>query len=99
MDPHWPYLPKREEREDDNMDKIRQALESVPNDPLSYDFYYHILETDENGRVPDNKVFNQKSVSCLRRIADSDNKVQTCQIVDNDDILINELNYSKFKLN
>lgn len=74
MDPHWPYLPKREEREDDNMDKIRQALESVPNDPLSYDFYYHILETDENGRVPDNKVFNQKSVSCLRRIADSDNK-------------------------
>ena len=94
INPRWPYLPDRRD-EDESNDDIQRALESVPDDPMSYDFNYHILETDENGRQPKievatefdkndeptkfeeitNPYFNPKSVSCLRRIADSDNKV------------------------
>ncbi|XP_028403084.1 transient receptor potential cation channel subfamily V member 5-like [Dendronephthya gigantea] len=72
IDPVWPYLPNREDREESgNRNDITKALESVPNDPLDYDFYYHILETDDNGNVPDDDSnFNKESVSCLRHIAD-----------------------------
>ena len=93
INPHWPYLIQHQEEEAD--EDIQRALETVPSDPMDYDFYYHILEADENGRQPRNKVaiefdedekpityqfytnpkFNPKSVSCLRRIADSENKV------------------------
>ena len=94
INPRWPYLPDR--RDDDESDAdIQRALENVPDDPMNYDFFYHILEADENGRQPKiematefdeneeptkfewlaNPDFNRKSVSCLRRIADSENKV------------------------
>ena len=102
IDPVWPYLPNRKDQKDDvNKEQIQKALMSVPNDPLKYDFYYHIPETDDEGRVPrilveiksdeadehgskprekktkwkDNRQFNKKSVSCLQRIIESDNKV------------------------
>ncbi|XP_028403823.1 uncharacterized protein LOC114526426 [Dendronephthya gigantea] len=103
IDPIWPYLPNRkEQKNDDYQEQIQRALISVPNNPLKYDFYYHILETDEEGRVPrilvkvksdeadergseasnllekvkwkDNRRFNKKSVSCLQRLSESDNK-------------------------
>ena len=77
--------------DDEGNDDIQQALDNVPDDPMNYDFYYHILEADENGRQPRIKIapeseptkskeianpnFNRKSLSCLRRIADSENKV------------------------
>ena len=80
---------------DDNEEDIARSLSSVPDDPMNYDFFYHVLEADESGRQPKIKVatdvdeqgtpiktetvsnlkFNHKSLSCLRRIAESRNKV------------------------
>ena len=63
-------------------DRIERAWSSVPDDPLNYDFVYHVLEADEQGRQPKidehtvNEMFNPKSVSCLRRIAESEDKVE-----------------------
>ena len=37
--------------------------------------YYHILESDENGRTPNQDGFNNKSKSPLQIIAKSGNKV------------------------
>ena len=95
INPRWPYLPDRQYADPTNAD-IQRALDSVPDDPMNYDFFYHILEADENGRTPQNEVteynkdgeeissewiinskFNKSSVSCLRRIADSENEVST----------------------
>ena len=94
INPHWPYLPRGIEY-DDNEEDIARSLSSVPDDPMNYDFFYHVLEADESGRQPKIKVatevdeqgtpiktetvsnlkFNHKSLSCLRRIAESGNKV------------------------
>lgn len=94
INPHWPYLPQSKE-DDENQDEIERALSSVPDDPMNYDFFYHVLEADDNGRQPKievatevdehdtpiktqtlpNPKFNHKSLSCLRRIAESGNKV------------------------
>ena len=94
INPHWPYLPQSKE-DDENQDEIERALSSVPDDPMNYDFFYHILEADDSGRQPKievatevdehgtaiktqtlpNPKFNHKSLSCLRRIAESGNKV------------------------
>ena len=82
--PSWAHLPGNDENQ--NAEDIQSALERGPDDPMSYDFRYDILEADDNGRQPMNKdgqkfvpnpEFDQKSVSCLRRIADSvsENKV------------------------
>lgn len=96
INPRWPYLPdchKHEEYSDD----IQRAISNVPDNPMNYDFYYHVLEADGKGRRPKlmpkdddndresttktstkttaNEKFNCKSVSCLRLIADSKNKV------------------------
>ncbi|XP_028417815.1 uncharacterized protein LOC114542475 [Dendronephthya gigantea] len=88
INPHWPYQPDRTEVDEDNVE-IQRALDSVPDDPMNYDFHYHILETDENGRTPKiitkskaknkdsefvDQSFNHRSMSCLQRIADSENK-------------------------
>ncbi|XP_027051176.1 uncharacterized protein LOC113678493, partial [Pocillopora damicornis] len=93
INPHWPYLPRGMEY-DDNEEDIARSLSSVPDDPMNYDFFYHVLEADESGRQPKIKVatevdeqgtpiktetvsnlkFNHKSLSCLRRIAESGNK-------------------------
>lgn len=115
INPRWPYLPERQ-HEDESSEEIQRALESVPDDPMNYDFHYHILEADENGRQPKievatefdqhqvpisygwrmNPLFNRKSVSCLRLIADSKNKVNdfkdawsTTQPISIHNILIN----------
>ena len=97
ISPRWPYLPDRKE-DDENDDEIERAISSVPDDPINYDFFYHILEADDQGRQPKievatevdehgnalkieripNPKFNSKSQSCLRRIAESGNKV--CKI-------------------
>ena len=94
INPRWPYLPERKD-DDENDDEIERSLSSVPDDPMNYDFFYHILEADENGRQPKiqvaievdehgtpintetvpNPKFNHKSQSCLRRIAESGNRV------------------------
>ena len=54
MNPHWPYLPQRQENYETEME--REAIEGVWNtisdDPLNYHFYYHILDGDEGGRPP-----------------------------------------------
>ena len=94
INPHWPYLPQSKE-DDENQDEIERALSGVPDDPMNYDFFYHILEADDNGRQPKievatevdengtpiktqtipNPKFNKKSLSCLKLIAESGNKV------------------------
>ena len=84
INPRWPYQPDRTLVDEDNVE-IQRALDSIPDDPMNYDFHYHILETDENGRTPKRRnskgdevfepLFNHRSMSCLQRIADSENKV------------------------
>ena len=91
---NWPYLPPGME-DDDHEDNIARSESSVPDKAMNYDFFYHMLEADENGRQPMTKVvtesdeqgtpirtktvpnleFNHKSLSCLRRIAESGNEV------------------------
>ena len=81
VNPHWPYLPKESRELGQTRSHIERAWSSVPDDPLNYDFFYHVLEADEQGRQPKvnehtaNKMFNLKSVSCLRHIAESEDKV------------------------
>ncbi|XP_068728318.1 transient receptor potential cation channel subfamily V member 5-like [Montipora capricornis] len=80
VNPHWPYLPEKTRELGETSDRIERAWSSVPDDPLNYDFVYHVLETDDQGRLPKidentiNEMFNPKSVSCLRRIAESEDK-------------------------
>ena len=82
VNPHWPYLPEKTRELGETSDRIELAWSSVPDDPLNYDFVYHVLETDDQGRLPKidentiNEMFNPKSVSCLRRIAESEDKVE-----------------------
>ncbi|XP_068676221.1 transient receptor potential cation channel subfamily A member 1-like [Montipora foliosa] len=93
INPRWPYLPERK-GDDENDSELERAFSSVPDDPMNYDFFYHILEADDHGRQPKlevatevdesgapvntemkaNPKFNPKSLSCLRRIAESGNK-------------------------
>ena len=81
VNPHWPYLPEKSKELGENSDRIERAWSSVPDDPMNYDFFYHVLEADDQGRVPKmdektlNEFFNTKSVSSLRCIAESDDKV------------------------
>ena len=91
MIPHWPYLPKRQEKYE--TEEEREAIEGVwttiTDDPLNYHFYYHILDGDEGGRPPkiniasdgcmkqiENKYFYCSNNSCLHAIAKSNNKVR-----------------------
>lgn len=88
VNPHWPHLPKRKDKydNDDEEEGIEGAWTTIPDDPLDYHFYYHILDGDEGGRPPkivsseghkqtDNEYFNLRDKSCLHLIADSNNKV------------------------
>ena len=81
VNPLWPYLPDVTQDVGGNSERIERAWSSVPDDPLNYDFAYHVLEADDHGRQPKideytlNEMFNRKSVSCLRRIAESEDKV------------------------
>ena len=88
VNPRWPYLPERQENYE--TEEEREAIEgiwnTIPDDPLNYCFYYHILDGDEGGRPPkiltsdghqqmENKYFNWEDKSCLHAIAKSNNKV------------------------
>lgn len=81
VNPHWPYLPKKSREVGETNDRIERAWSSVPDDPLNYEFFYHVLEADDQGKRPKidehtvNEMFNPKSVSCLWRIAESGDKV------------------------
>ncbi|XP_031558823.1 transient receptor potential cation channel subfamily V member 6-like [Actinia tenebrosa] len=87
--PHWPYLPERKDayssREEE--ENIEHAWNSVPEEPMSYQFYYQILDGDEWGRLPkipdpngrsgemiNNDHFNWKNKSCLYSLAFSKNE-------------------------
>ena len=86
--PHWPYLPQRKDTYDTDEEEegIEGAWSTITDDPLSYHFYYHILDGDEGGRPPkiiesvedkqiDNKYFSLKDKSCLHLIAKSKHMV------------------------
>ena len=96
MNPHWPYLPQRQENYE--TEEEREAIEGVWNtisdDPLNYHFSYHILDGDKGGRPPkimasdghqqiENKYFNWKDKSCLHAIVKSNNKVSFKKILVN----------------
>ena len=89
VNPHWPHLPKRKDKYDTNEeeDGIEGAWRTIPDDPLDYHFYYHILDGDKAGRPPkllasegnkqvDNEYFDRRDKSCLHLIAKSRNKVR-----------------------
>ena len=88
VNPYWPHLPKRRDNYETNEeeDGIEGAWRTIPDDPLDYHFYYHILDGDTAGRPPKllssegdkweyNELFDRKSKSCLHLIAKSKNKV------------------------
>lgn len=85
VSPHWPYLPGKFQQFQlgEIGDRVENAWSSVPDDPKNYDFFYNLLDADEQGRQPNvivqrgNQVFNSKSMSCLRYIAESKDKVST----------------------
>ncbi|KAK2556753.1 hypothetical protein P5673_021312 [Acropora cervicornis] len=82
VEPHWPHLPEKFEKIQlgEISERIERACKSVLDDPLNYAFFYHVLDADEQGRQPNiddgtvNERFNKKSISCLRYIADSEDK-------------------------
>ena len=89
VNPHWPYLPKRQENyeTEEEREAIEGVWKTISDDPLSYQFYFHILDGDEGGRPPkilasdghkqiENKFFNQGDKSCLHAIVMSNNKVR-----------------------
>lgn len=84
VNPHWPYLPEKFEELQlgDMCDRIERTRRNVPDDPKNYDFFYHLLDSDDQGRQPKvdedtrNETFNGKSMSCLQRIAESEDKVE-----------------------
>lgn len=90
VNPHWPHLPKRKETysNEEEREGVEGAWNSITDDPLDYQFYYHILDGDEGGRPPkietsaekkerDNPHFNWRNKSCLEVIAKSKNKVRS----------------------
>lgn len=82
IEPLWPYLPDKTLGLGENSDRLERVCSSILEDPLIYYFCYHLLEADDQGRQPKldentvNEMFNTKSVSCLRRIAESEDKVE-----------------------
>ena len=83
VNPHWPYMPDKLQdfQLGEISDCIERAWSSVPEDPKNYYFRYHLLDADEQGRQPKieqqtvNKAFDEKSISCLRHIAECGDKV------------------------
>ena len=89
MNPHRPHLPKRKEKYDSDKERAgsKGVWRTIPDDPLNYHFYYHILDGDEGGWPPkvfmlggqgltENKYFNWRDKSCLHVIAKSRNLVR-----------------------
>ena len=82
INPQWPYLPEKKERYDNKIEEegVERAWSTVPDDPLNYQFRYHLLEADEHGQLPilngeKNPEFKHASKSALHYIAESNNKV------------------------
>ena len=88
LNPHCPYLPKRKDHyvSQEEKEGIEGVWKTIPDDPLNYQFYYAILDSDEGGRPPkvlltgqdqesENKYFKWGDKSCLNMIAKSNNKV------------------------
>ena len=88
VNPHWPHLPKRKDKYDTHEEEegLEGAWRTIPDDPLDYHFYYHILDGDQEGCPPkmlssegdkqiDNEHFDRKGKSCLHLIAKTKNKV------------------------
>ncbi|PFX15198.1 hypothetical protein AWC38_SpisGene20587 [Stylophora pistillata] len=87
--PHWPHLPKRKERYESEEEKeaIEGVWSTMTENPLNYQFCYHVLDADEGGRPPninlsageqqaDNEYFNWRDKSCLHVIGKSYNMVE-----------------------
>ncbi|XP_022809423.1 transient receptor potential cation channel subfamily V member 5-like [Stylophora pistillata] len=87
INPHWPYLPQRQENyeTEEEREAIEGVWKTITDDPLNYHFYFHILDGDKDGQPPkimtldgywqiDNKYFNWRDSSCLHTIAKSNNK-------------------------
>ena len=88
VNPHWPYLPNRKDKYDNHEEEegIEGVWSTIPDDPLDYHFYYHILDGDKAGSPPKilalegnkhivNEHFDRSHKSCLHLIAKSNNKV------------------------
>ena len=75
--PDWRHLPKYKEDYSSQMKKdIELAWDSEPSEPTTYEFYYKILDGDNNcGRDPSDREYSWKSKSCLASIANNTNKV------------------------
>ena len=93
VNPYWPYLPERKDKylSPEEEAGVEGAWNNIPNDPLEYHFYYHILDADERGRPPKiqreegaglkaNEHFDRNSKSCLHVIAKSSNRVCTAHV-------------------
>ncbi|XP_046844774.1 transient receptor potential cation channel subfamily V member 2-like isoform X2 [Xenia sp. Carnegie-2017] len=78
INPHWPYLPQlppnEEKAKQETKDLIERVCSYVPDDPLNYDFFYHVLECDKSGVLPNSETFDKKSETCLLHLTASDNK-------------------------
>lgn len=87
VNPHWPYLPNRKDKYDTHEEEegIEGVWSTIPDDPLDYHFYYHILDGDKTGSPPKilalegnkhivNEHFDRSHKSCLHLIAKSNNK-------------------------
>jgi len=85
VNPRWPYLPQKKEKysSKEEEETIEGTWATVPEDPLDYDFFYHVLDADDAGRPPKikdretnelvpNPFFNKNAPSCLNIIANSD---------------------------
>lgn len=76
VSPDWRHLPKLKDEYSKQLKKdIALAWSSEPSNPISYQFYYKIVDGDDCGRDPAHDEFNWKAKSCLFLIANSGNKV------------------------
>uniref|UniRef100_A0A7M5V028 Ion transport domain-containing protein n=2 Tax=Clytia hemisphaerica TaxID=252671 RepID=A0A7M5V028_9CNID len=65
MNPDWPYVPVNPLEEDD------ETLCKLKDDPTSYHFYYHILDSDQSGRAPKKPVESEAEKDRFNHIESS----------------------------
>ena len=76
VSPDWRHLPKfKDDYSSQKKKDIELAWSSEPSDPISYRFYYKLVDGDDCGRGPTHDEFNWMAKSCLFLIANSGNKV------------------------
>ena len=67
VSPHWPYMPEKFEELHlgQASGRFKRASSSVPDDPLNYYFWYHLLEADEHGIQPcSSTTLTSKRIKC-----------------------------------